>query len=504
MGAAVLVTVATVVSKLLGFARETAIAAVFGASAEVDAYLVAQSVPNVLIALLSTAVVTSMLPSISGDLADGRPDRAIRTFNTIATLVIGLLIPATVILWFGAPAVIAVLAPGFEGAQADLAARLARIVLLAVTVVAATNLVSALLHAHRRFAWPALEGLPFNIVMIGAALLFGVEFGIDALAIGFVVGSLARLALALTGLIGTGSRIRPGWAIRSVGVRATGGLVPTVVTSHVISNINNVVDRVVGSTLQAGAISALGFGHRLVSLPQGLLTQALVTVVFPSMSASLATGDPEQASRLLRQAIRALSVILTPVVVVLMIQSQELATVVFGRGAFDAEDARLTALAIIAFAPGLLVSGIRDLALRGLYAAKDRRRPLIVAAVGGVTNVVGDITLGPTVGVAGLAAATSLSQGVSAAVAVHATGVARGVRSVVTAAAAALAASAALSAMLGALTARALEGVVPSLISLLAAVAVVTAVHIAVLLVGRPSLLRDLPLLGSLDRVSDR
>lgn len=101
-----------------------------------------------------------------------------------------LLLPATVLLVVGAPLAVQLLAPGFAADQVALTVRLARIVLTATVVVAATNLLTAMLHAHRRHVWPSLEGLP--------SLL-----GVEALALGFVVGSFARLLLQLVGLRGT-------------------------------------------------------------------------------------------------------------------------------------------------------------------------------------------------------------------------------------------------------------------------------------------------------------
>lgn len=418
--AVALVTGATVASRLLGFVREAVVAGVFGASPEVDAFLVAQGVPNVVIALAATAVVTAMTPQLAADVAAGEHGRASTTFRTVGAAVVALVVVGTALLWAGAPALVRALAPGFDAELARLATDLTRVVLLAAVLVAVTNLLAALLHALRRFAHPALEGVPFNVVMICAAWLFGETHGVRALAVAFVVGSVARLVLQLVGLRDTGIRLRGSLAPRSPDVRRVAGLVPTVVVSHVVSNVNNLVDRVVASTVGPGAISALGFGWRLVALPQGLLTQALVTVVYPSLG-ELAAADPDAGRRLLRGATRVILVLLVPVVAVTVVLAEDVVTVVYARGAFDAEDVASTATALRWFAPGLLAGAVRDLGLRGLYARGDRRRPLWVAGLGGATNVVGDVALGPVFGIAGLAAATSLSQAASAAAALRAT-----------------------------------------------------------------------------------
>lgn len=412
-GIAALIAGITALSRVGGFLREAVIAGVFGASAGVDSYLVAQSIPNVIIALLSTAVVTSMLPALTEDVARGERPAADRTFSTVGTVVILALVPATVLLIIAAPAVVRLLAPGFPAEQVVLTVRLARIVLLATLLVAATNLLTAMLHAHRRHVWPSLEGLPFNAVMIGAALVLGPVLGVEALAIGFVVGSGARLVLQVAGLRGTRVRLAPRLDWSEPGVRRAFGLLPTVLLSHTVSNVNHIVDRVVASTLRAGSIAALGFGHRLVTLPHGLLSQALIQVLYPSLSARIATEGAQAGARLLRRGTVMLTLVLAPIALLLTVESATIVSVVYGRGRFGAQDVTLTAAALAAFAPGLVFAGVRDVALRGLYAVNDRRMPVIAALAGAAANIAGDVTLGPLLGVTGLALATSGSQAVS-------------------------------------------------------------------------------------------
>lgn len=417
---AMAVTAITLVSRITGFLRETVIAAVFGAGDDVDRYLVAQSIPNVVIALIATAVVTSMVPTLSARVAAGDRAGADRTFGTLATMVLLALVPGTALLAWAAPAVVAVLAPGFDEVGRAATVGLTRTVLLATIAVAAANLLTGLLHAHGRLVWPSLEGLPFNAVMIAATLLLGATLGIEVLAAAFVVGSVARLGLQLLGLRGTGVRLRPSLDRREPGVATALSILPTVVLSHVIANVNNVVDRVAGSALAAGSIAALGFGHRLVALPQGLLAQSLIVVLYPSLNRRLATEGPAAAADLLRRGSVTLAVVLLPVASLLAVEAEAAVRLVYARGSFDAEDVALTSAAVRAFAPGLVLSGIRDLALRGLYSVGDRSSPLVAAGVGAAVNVAGNLVLGPRLGVAGIALATTLSQLVSMVLAVRA------------------------------------------------------------------------------------
>ena len=171
--AAVLIAVLTAASRVLGFVREAVYAAVFGAGAEFDAFLAAQTLPNIVITLIASAVVTSAIPVLSGQLGRGARGESDRTFNALFTLVLGGLVAVSLLMALAARPFVELTAPGFEGEQVDQAVEMARILLLGSAFVAAMNLIAGLLQAHREFFWPAVLGIPFNLVMIVAAAVIG-------------------------------------------------------------------------------------------------------------------------------------------------------------------------------------------------------------------------------------------------------------------------------------------------------------------------------------------
>ncbi len=293
-GAALLVTVVTAVSRVSGFAREAVMAAVFGASPGLDAYLVAHQVPNVVIALLSTAVATAAIPPLAARVAGDDDAAAHRLFRTVALVVTGLLGAASAVMALAAPGIVRVLAPGFGPAQLALTTELTRILLLATMFVAGMNLVSGLLNVHRRFFWPAFVGIPFNVAMMVAALVFGPRYGVESLAWGFVAGSVLRVLVQLPAVRRTGFAWAGAVRLRDPGLTAIAGLLPVLLIGHVLSNLNTLVDRMVGSTLESGAIAALNYAYRLVTLPHGLLVAALLQALYPTLSAAAAdrTGVP--------------------------------------------------------------------------------------------------------------------------------------------------------------------------------------------------------------------
>lgn len=411
--AAVVVTGLTALSTIFGFVRDVVIAAVYGAGPSLDAYLVAQGLMNVVLGLVAYAMARSVTPVIAREVtAEGPACGSHRSFDTAITVTMVVLGLGAVVVGLCAGPVTAVLAPGFEGDQADLAVLLTRIVLLATVLIAGTDLLAAVAQAHGRVIWSSLQGIPFNVIMIGAAGLFGPRFGIEALAVGFVVGSAARLVLQFPPLRSLGLRVRPRWDLGDRGFREIARLMPPLLVGSAIGNVNSLVDRAVGSTLGDGAITALSYGWRLVNLPETLLIASLLVPLYPALGA--AAGNLPEVRRLVYRGLSVTVTILVPLTVVLMVAALPLSVVAYGRGAFTTEDAQATAVAVLWYAPALVAMGVRQVMVSTSYALGDSKAPVVVSLIAMTINVAGDILLAPIMGVAGIAVATSASLGFAA------------------------------------------------------------------------------------------
>jgi putative peptidoglycan lipid II flippase len=408
--AAALVTGLTAVSAVLGFLRDVVIAGVFGAGGELDAYLVAQGLMNLVLALVAGAMAKATVPVLAAETsADGDSRKAAHTLSVVLTVTLLILGIGSLLMALAAPAVVTVLAPGFKGPQAELAASLTRIVLIATVLISGTNLLAAAAEAHRRFFWSALQGVPFNIIMIVAAVVFGPRYGVYALAVGFVAGSGARLLCQLVPIRALGLRLRASFDVKDPGFRQIARLIPPLLLGSALGNVNTMVDRAVGSMVGEGTISALSYAWRIISLGETLLVASLLTALYPAFGAAAGQRDLEQMRRLVGRGLSAVATVLMPVLGFLVVCAVPLVAVLFEHGSFSPSDTQRTATAVLWYAPALLALGWRETVVRASYAMGDSRRPVMVFVVAVSINVVGDFTLGLTFGIAGLAASTSLS-----------------------------------------------------------------------------------------------
>lgn len=407
--AAALLVSLTAVSQLLGFVRDAVIASVFGVGASMDAYLVAQGVMNLVLALVAGAIARAIVPPVSRAAATGDPQRAHRTVQTALTVTVIVLVVGAAVMFLAAETVVGLLAPGFDPGTRNLAASLTRIVLIATVFVALTNILAATAQAHGRFFHSGVQGVPFNLVMIGAAAWFGTRYGVTALAIGFVLGSAARMLIQLPPARAVGLRPRPRFAVRDPDFREAMRLTPALLMGSAVANVNTLVDRAVGSGQGEGVITALNFGWRTVTLVDTLLVVTVVAALYPAFSAVGGEADRPLLRDMVGRSCTVMLVILTPIAALLIVAAKPIVDVVFGRGDFDSAAVQLTATAVAAYAVCALGLAIRSIAARACFAVGDGRTPVLVAVVSMVVNVVGDLTLGIAYGIPGLAASTSIS-----------------------------------------------------------------------------------------------
>ncbi|GAB4080730.1 murein biosynthesis integral membrane protein MurJ [Modestobacter muralis] len=404
-----MLTALAAVSGLLGFGRDAAIAAVFGVDSAVDAYLIAQGLMNLVLALVAAAAARALIPAVARSVAEGQPRRSDTLANTVLTVAVLVLVPAAVGMALAAQTVIDVLAPGFPPEVGAEAVRLTRIVLLATILVTGTDILAAVCQAHGRFFFSGLQGIPFNLVMIAATVTLGARWGADALAMGFVAGSALRLLVQLPAVRAAGVRLRPSLRVKHPDVAEVARLMPALLLGTALVNVNTLVDRAVGSGEAEGTIAALSFGWRLVSLPYTLLVISLVAALYPVMSAIAAPDRRAELRQTTERALGGVLAVLAPIVAILLVLTEPLVRVLLGRGEFDRRAVDMTATAISWFALGLVGVAIIEICSRVFYAVGDSRTPVALSVLGMVVNVSGDLVLGRTFGVAGLAAATTAS-----------------------------------------------------------------------------------------------
>jgi putative peptidoglycan lipid II flippase len=408
----------TLASRISGLLRDAITAHYFGAGPAADAFFVAFRLPNLLRRLVGEgAMSVAFVPVFGRILARGIPAAADAALGAAAGGFGAVLLGLTLLGVAGAPAWLALLAPGFaaDPATEALAISLTRWLFPYLLLICLAALYGAYLNARRHFLAPALSPVLLNLAMIAAAVLLAPRFGIASLVVGVLLGGALQLGLQLVVLRADGVPIRPRWRPRH---RALGRmlrlLAPTTVGAAMYQ-INVMLSTSLASLLPTGSVSALWYAGRLFEFPIGLVAVAIGTAALPSFAAQAARDARDEMRDSLGVALSLINYLAVPASIALWLLAEPITAVLFQRGAFDAADVLRSAGALQAYAVGLWALSLVRVAAPAFYALGDIRTPLWAAGAAFIANAVASLMLlGPLPAVAGSSLASAIAAAASA------------------------------------------------------------------------------------------
>jgi len=388
--AAGLVMALFVVSRGLGLLREVAISHRFGTGGELDAYLAAFRLPDILFQIVAGgALASAFIPTFAALVARDDDEGAWQLASAVINLVLVLTTVLAAAAALAAPWLVrTVIAPGFEPARQALTADLMRLMLLTPTIFGVSGVVMGILNARQHFLLPALAPIVYNLGIIAGALLLAPGLGVRGLALGVVAGALGHLLVQLPGLVRHGLRYTPVLGLRDAGVHEVGRLMLPRMLGLAAVQINFLVNTILASGLDAGSLAALNYAWLLMLLPQGVFAQSVATAAFPTFSEQAACDRRPEMRSTLAATLRAVLYLTLPAAVGLLVLREPLVQIVFQRGAFTEASTHMVAWALALFVVGLPAHAVVEIVVRAFYAMHDTRTPVAIGIAAMGLNVV--------------------------------------------------------------------------------------------------------------------
>ncbi|ADL69961.1 murein biosynthesis integral membrane protein MurJ [Thermoanaerobacterium thermosaccharolyticum] len=405
--AAGLVMVITFISKVTGFLREVVLGSKFGTTKDVDAYNMAQNIPMVLFAAIAASIGTTVIPLFSEYLTKKGKDKAFEFINNLLNVIILMTVLFTVIAAIASPIIVKIMAPGFKGDVYYETLKLTIILLPVMIFVAVSNIITGALQSLQHFAVPAMIGIPYNIIIIGTALMYGAKYGIYGVAIATVIGSIVQILIQLPVLLKFGFKYRFVLNLKDESVRKVIILAIPVLIGTSIQVINTYVDRMIASYLPAGSIAALNYANRLIGFD--IFSMAIAIVIYPMLSRYFASNNIDEFIKGIKMAVKAILYIMIPVTVGAIIFRVPIIRILFERGAFDERSTYLTSIAFMFYSLGMTANGLRNVLSRGFYSLKDTRTPMINGAIAVLINIGLNLAIVRYLALGGLALSTSVA-----------------------------------------------------------------------------------------------
>ncbi|WP_027896615.1 murein biosynthesis integral membrane protein MurJ [Zestomonas thermotolerans] len=374
----------TMLSRVLGFVRDTIIARVFGAGMATDAFFVAFKLPNLLRRIFAEGAFSQAFVPILAEYKTQQGEEATRTFVAyVAGLLTLALALVTALGILAAPVVVWISAPGFvaEPEKFALTVELLRVTFPYILLISLASLVGALLNTWNRFSVPAFVPTLLNVSMIVFALFLAPYFDPPVMALGWAVlaGGLAQLLYQLPHLKKIGMLVLPRLNLRDSGVWRVLRQMGPAILGVSVSQISLIINTIFASFLVAGSVSWMYYADRLMELPSGVLGVALGTILLPSLAKTYANADRQEYSRLLDWGLRLCFLLVLPCALALALLAEPLTVSLFQYGRFTAFDAQMTQRALIAYAVGLLGIILVKVLAPGFYAQQNIRTPVRIA-----------------------------------------------------------------------------------------------------------------------------
>ena len=387
-------------SRILGYGRDTMVAAFFGAGPAADAFYTAFRISNLFRRLLGEgALSASFVPVFSEYTQKQSKEETQKFLNTMFTTLLAILSVITILGVVFAPQLTRVIARGFDptSERFALTVTLTRYMFPFMLFICLAALITGVLNSFHSFFLPAFAPACLSIaemLYIGFLWIAHVkgQNAVVGLAISVTVGGFSQFFVHVPALMERNYTLGLRWDLAHEGVRRVGRLILPATLGVAADQLNSFVDTMMATFLSVGSVTAMYYSNRVMQLPLALFGIALSQVALPTMSASVARGDKQEVKDTLNFSLRLTLFMILPATTGLIVLGHPIVQTLFQYGRFSNEACWVTTWALAAFSLGLFAYAAVKILAAAFYAHQTTRIPVIIASCCVALNVVLNIS----------------------------------------------------------------------------------------------------------------
>jgi putative peptidoglycan lipid II flippase len=403
----------TLISRVLGFARDLIFAQVLGAGLISDAFVLAQRFPNLFRSLFAEGAFSSaFVPIFAGTLAKEGEASAKRFAEEALSFMVPILIGLTLIVQAAMPWVMLAFAAGFtdDAQKFELSVLFSRIMFPYLMLMALCALYAGILNSLGKFWVAAAAPILLNVVLIIGLVVIAPLTGMPGhgQAVCVTVSGVLQVLWMARAARASGMDLRLRWPKATPRVLRLLKIALPGTFAAGITQVNIMIGTVIASATD-NAVTYLYYAERLYQLPLGVIGIAIGAVLLPDLSRRLSLGDDSGSRDGLNRAAEFCLLLTLPATAALLAIPLDILVALFRHGAFTLVDAKATAPVLIAFATGLPAYVLIKVLTPAFFARADTRTPVKFAAISVVVNIAGSLALYPLFDYVGIAIATSVA-----------------------------------------------------------------------------------------------
>ncbi|MDR0991636.1 MAG: murein biosynthesis integral membrane protein MurJ [Ruminococcus sp.] len=404
---------ATIILKCLGLLREIILAYAYGAGVVTDAYAVSRSAVDTFAAFLAGAAGTVFIAVVTDISGEDKEDRQTRFTRLMITIfgILGLVFTALFALF---PTVfVRIFAYSLDAEAANSAARMLRLMSLVCVPILINTFLAANLQMKGRFFRSVVYQITINFSII-SFILIGRNLGFDELiGAGYAVGGILSALLLIAFNKGIGFTYRPVLERKNAELKTFIAVIVPSLMSTLASQLFQVIDRNMASTLDVGTISSLNYAAKVENVFFALIGVAVATAVMPDLAAAVAKKDDEKISFEISSALKTVMPVVLPLTLGIIILAYPIIRILLERGAFGAGNTADASTLLMMYTVGLIPQCITAILSYVMIARKDTKTLFAISFISlGIGVALNFLFIGP-LGADGLALATSLASFIS-------------------------------------------------------------------------------------------
>lgn len=411
-------SLATFISRILGYAKDMILAVFFGATGLSDTFFAAFRIPNLLRELFAEGSMSSafipVLTEYRQKHGDKEAGRLVKVTFTFILVVVGIVCMAGILF---SPVIVSAIAPGFLAfpEKFSMTVFLTRIMFPFLLFISLASLVMGALNTKKVFFASALAPAFLNITTIACVVSLAPQMDqpIVAVALGVALGGFVQFAVQLPSFYKNGYSLGFNTSFGHPGLKKMMVLLVPATMALAVNQINIIVSNILASYLPEGSITYLYYSMRLVQFPIGIFGVAMGMAVLPTLSEHAVRGDIDKVKEDFSFSLRLLFFITVPSLAGLVALREPIVNLLFQRGQFDYAATQGTAEALLFYSLGIWsIVGVRVITAT-FYSLQDTKTPVKIATIGVSSNIILSLLLMGPMKHSGLALANSLASAIN-------------------------------------------------------------------------------------------
>ena len=409
-GSALVISGATLLSRIIGLFRDRVLAYYFGAGPVLDAYYAAFKIPDLIYNLLVVGALSAgFIPVFTKLFYQNETDKnqAWELANNVISIITLLMLALGFVGVIFTSFLVPFIAPGFSPENKELTITLMRIMFLSPLLFGLSMVFGGILQSLRRFFLFSVAPLFYNLgIIFGAAYLTKI-FGISGLALGVVFGAFVHMLIQFYGAYQAGFRFKKILNFKDKDTLLIGKLMLPRTAGLAISQIDLLIITFLASFLPSGSLAVYTLANNLQAVPIGLIGIPFALAVFPVLSKLAAENNLESFTKQYLATAKQIIFLITPLLIIFLTLNLQIVRLILGSGSFDWHATILTAQTLAYFSLGMLAQSLIPLLARTFYSLANTKTPFLIGIFAEIITIGVAIFLMRRLGVYGLAIAAS-------------------------------------------------------------------------------------------------